>query len=179
MKTNFSGYYSYSKSELRDILSNSLLTLDYSFLLDINKLSHGRLILETLSNFKDRLWLPYDTAWMYHQKIQKSIEEQISRVDTAKKYLTSFKNAADDPMNHPYIGEELTNKYDYLMKIAIESLEKESKYFIFKSRIYNTFHDKTVICFNLCSRIFKSCKIKLSKLSKRRTRFFIICESEI
>lgn len=58
----------------------------------------------------------------------KSIEEQISRVDTAKKYLTSFKNAADDPMNHPYIGEELANKYDYLMKIAIESLEKESKY---------------------------------------------------
>lgn len=39
MKTNFSGYYSYSKSELRDILSNSLLTLDYSFLLDINKLT--------------------------------------------------------------------------------------------------------------------------------------------
>lgn len=128
MKTNFSGYYSYSKSELRDILSNSLLTLDYSFLLDINKLSHGRLILETLSNFKERLWLPYDTAWLYHQKIQHSIEEQICRVDTAKKYLTSFKNAADDPMNHPYIGDELANKYDYLMKIAIESLEKESKY---------------------------------------------------
>ena len=31
-------------------------------------------------------------------------------------------------MNHPYIGEELANKYDYLMKIAIESVEKESKY---------------------------------------------------
>ena len=128
MKSKFSGYYSYSNSELRGILSNSIVTLDYTLLLDINKLSYGRLLLDTLNQFSERLWLPYDTAWMYHQKIQGSIEEQIRRVDTAKMYLTSFKNAAADPMNHPYIADTLSNKYDLLMKLAIEALDKESKY---------------------------------------------------
>lgn len=74
MKSKFFGYYSYSPSELKEILSNSIITLDYSLLLDINKLSHGRLLLDILSNYSDRLWLPYDTAWMYHQKLQESIE---------------------------------------------------------------------------------------------------------
>ncbi len=140
MKSKFSSYYRYTTSELKDILSNSLVTLDYSMLLDINKLSHGRLILDTLNQFSERLWLPYDTAWMYHQKLQSSIEEQISRVDTAKKYLTSFKNAADDPMNHPYIADTITNRYDLLMKTTIEALDKESKYLktsLFSSDIRN------------------------------------------
>ena len=128
MKSKFFGYYSYSPSELKEILSNSIITLDYSLLLDINKLSHGSLLLDILSNYSKRLWLPYDTAWMYHQKLQESIEEQILKVDTAKKYLTSFKRATDDPMNHPYIADDLASKYGSLMKLAIDALDKESKY---------------------------------------------------
>ncbi len=138
MKSKFFGYYSYSPSELKEILSNSIITLDYSLLLDINKLSHGRLMLDLLSNYSNRLWLPYDTAWMYHQKLQESIEEQILKVDTAKKYLTSFKSATDDPMNHPYIADDLASKYGSLMKLAIDALDKESKYLnasLYKSKI--------------------------------------------
>ena len=37
MKSKFFRYYSYSPSELKEILTNSILTLDYSLLLDINK----------------------------------------------------------------------------------------------------------------------------------------------
>ena len=130
MKSKFAGFYNYTQSELRELLSNSIITLDYSLLLDINKLSHGRLLLEMLEDkkFKDRLWLPYDTAWMYHQKLQESIEKQINRVDTAKKHLTSFKSAVEDTMNHPYIGEDLANKYNLLMNVTVKALDKEAKY---------------------------------------------------
>lgn len=155
MKSKFSGYYTYSKSELKEILSNSIITLDYSLLLDINKLSHGRLILETLNQFSERLWLPYDTAWMYHQKLQETIEKQIVRVDTAKKYLTSFKTATEDPMNHPYIAEVLTNKYSLLMKLTIDALDKERNYLnrsLFNSdirqKILNLFDGKIGIEYN-------------------------------
>lgn len=149
MKSKFSGYYKYSDDELNSILSESVYTLDYSFLLDINTLSHGRLILDILQQYSDRLWLPYDTAWMYHQKIKETIEDQIKRVITAKKYLTSFKHVTDDAMNHPYIAEELKNKYDLLMKLTIEALDKESKYLTnslvnsdIKTKILNLFEGK-------------------------------------
>lgn len=111
MKSKFSGYYNYSNGELRDILSNSIITLDYSLLLDINKLSHGRLMLDILNHFSERLWLPYDTAWMYHQNLQRSIEEQMNKVDSAKKYLTSFKNAADDHKSVVFITNRLSENW--------------------------------------------------------------------
>lgn len=128
MKTKFAGYYSYSTSELRDVLSQSLIVVDYSLLIDIIKLSHGRLLLNLLELFPDRLWLPYDTAWMYHQTMQKEIEEQINRINTAKKHLTSFKSSVDDPMNHPYVPENIVNRYYSLMKLAIEALDNDIKY---------------------------------------------------
>lgn len=150
MKNKFSGYYGYTKSALSLLVQKAIIILDYSLLLDINTLSHGRLILELLSEkYADRLWLPYDTAWMYHQRIQETIKDQITKTDIAKKHLTAFINAVDDKKNHPYIKENLIKQYRYLTRTMTDALEKESSYLYgslyrndIKEKIANLFDGK-------------------------------------
>ena len=60
-----------------------------SVLLDLFRISEGLKFLELIESKipKERLWLPYDTAWLYHDRMASVIQEQIDEDEQLLKML--------------------------------------------------------------------------------------------
>lgn len=151
MKQHFPGFYTYSKKELRDLLDKSTIVFGASVLLDLLKISYGKDFLDVVSNEvpKERLWLPYDTAWLYHERIATVIDEQIKNVDSAASALNRLKDSFSDNGQHPYIPDNLKLSFDNTMNQLKSALEKDRTFLLghlnnsyLRKRIDEMFRDR-------------------------------------
>lgn len=127
MKKHFPGYYTYTRQEQKELLSKSTIVFGASVLLDVLKISYGKLFLDIVSKKIDsnRLWLPYDTAWLYHERLSKVIDEQIKNVDSAASALNRLRDSFSDNGQHPYISDPLKVDFDNMMHRLKDALEKD------------------------------------------------------
>lgn len=127
MKQHFPGFYTYTPQELRDLISKSTIVFGASVLLDLLKISYGMDFLDIISKEvpKERLWLPYDTAWLYHERLATVIDEQIQNVDSAASALNRLKDSFSDNGQHPYIPDNLKLNFDNTMNQLKNALEKD------------------------------------------------------
>lgn len=129
MKHNFLGFYNTSPSEKQNIINSAIITIDSSLLLDVIRIQHGELFLKILNTnqFVDRLWLPYDAAWMYHNLMHDVIKRQIDKVKSSLSYLQRFNQYVENPSSHPYIDEQTMIKLNMLTGELRQQLQKEIK----------------------------------------------------
>ena len=132
MKKHFPGFYTYTPQELRDLISKSTIVFGASVLLDLLKISYGNDFLNVISKEipKERLWLPYDTAWLYHERIATVIDEQIKNVDSAASALNRLKDSFSDNVQHPYISDPLKVDFDKMMNRLKDALEKDRNFLL-------------------------------------------------
>ena len=130
MKEHFAGYYPFSNSQLKDLLSNATIVFGAFVLLDLYRISYWDVFFNVLrnNNLCDRVWLPFDTVWLYHKRLPEVINEQIELVRTAESHLIKFKQSIDDPFGHPYINKDLTMRYQSFVSEVEESLRNDIKY---------------------------------------------------
>lgn len=151
MKTLFPGFYPYTNNQVKAFIKDSTIVFGASVLLDLYRISHWAVFLNLVKskNCEDRLWLPYDTAWLYHNRLSEVIDEQIEQVKTASKYLNSFKEAIESPFSHPFISKDLKSRFGSFIEDASQALEDDRNYLVqnlkssdLKSRIDKMFEGK-------------------------------------
>ena len=151
MKQHFPGFYTYSKQEQKDLIAKSTIVFGASVLLDLLKISYGMDFLDVISKQipKERLWLPYDTAWLYHERLATIIDEQIQNVDSAASALNRLKDSFSDNVQHPYISDTLKVDFDNMMNRLKDALEKDRNFLLshlnnsdLRKRIDEMFRDR-------------------------------------
>ena len=151
MKTLFPGFYPYTNNQVKSFIQDSTIVLGASVLLDLYRISHWSVFLNLIKTkiSQDRLWLPYDTAWLYHNRLSEVIDEQIERVKSASMYLNSFKEAIASPFSHPFISNDLMTTFESFIGDAAGALEDDKNYLVrnlkssdLKSAIEKLFHGK-------------------------------------
>lgn len=132
MKQHFPGFYTYSKQEQKDLIAKSTIVFGASVLLDLLKISYGMDFLDVISKQipKERLWLPYDTAWLYHERLATIIDEQIQNVDSAASALNRLKDSFSDNVQHPYISDTLKVDFDNMMNRLKDALERDRNFLL-------------------------------------------------
>lgn len=121
MKKEFPGFYPLSDSEKESFWENAIIVLDTAFLLDLFRLKSesSNIVFSILenSNIKDKLWIPYDVAWLYHQSVNNEILIQIENIQTALRNLTSCKEAIIGKKCFPYFDNSIIERLNCLSHI--------------------------------------------------------------
>lgn len=151
MKDLFPGYYPYNYSQIQKFLKDSTIVFGASVLLDLFRISHGRTFLNIIERkiSKERLWLPYDTVWLYHNRLVSVIEEQVENDISASMHLTAFKEAIHNEHSHPFISLDLMEKFDSFISEIESSLESDRRFLLkclgrhdMKLKISELFHGR-------------------------------------
>ena len=132
MKQHFPGFYTYTKQEQKDLIGKSIIVFGASVLLDLLKISNSRVFLDIVSKEigAERLWLPYDTAWLYHERLASVVDEQVKNVDSAASALNRLKDSFSDKGQHPYISDTLMVDFDKMMNQLKDALDKDRNYLL-------------------------------------------------
>ena len=143
MKSHFPGFYPFSYEELSSFLKTSTIVLDASVLLALFKINTFESFLEILSHdrIKERLWLPYNTAWFYHQKMNSIILEQIENIKSSSSYLGLCKKTFESISNYPYLAYETKSEFDSIVN-KIENENTEQIKALSNSLVNNTLRTK-------------------------------------
>ncbi len=114
------------------MIAKSTIVFGASVLLDLLKISYGMDFLDVISKQipKERLWLPYDTAWLYHERLATIIDEQIQNVDSAASALNRLKDSFSDNVQHPYISDTLKVDFDNMMNRLRDALERDRNFLL-------------------------------------------------
>ncbi len=150
----FPGYYPFTRKQLKSFSKDATIVFGASVLLDLYRINYWKVFLDIVerNNLQERLWLPYDTAWIYHNRLPQVIKSQLEEVKTAAKYLEQFKSKVDNPYGHPFISKDLIEQYNQFVIAVSESLNQDARYLIenlrhseLKSKLSNLFNDKVGI----------------------------------
>lgn len=153
MKDNFPGYYPLTDEQMKVFLSNAIVVLDVSALLDLYRIeeSLAKKVLEVLKNdkIKNRLWIPYDVARLYHQQMNAEIINQMNNINSSLSHLKSCKDMVNDTKSYPYLPTDMKTKLDQIVtdvedfcKIQKDALVGQLKTSSIKSSLGTLFNDK-------------------------------------
>lgn len=153
MKDNFPGYYPLSDEQMKAFLSEAIIVFDVSALLDLFRIeeSLSQKVLEVLKNpnIKNRLWIPYDVACLYHQQMNAEIFCQMNNIDSTLAHLKSCKDTVTSSKSYPYLPmdlrtklEEVIGKIDDFCKSQKEALVNCLKTSSIKSSLGSLFQSK-------------------------------------
>lgn len=98
MKNKFFNYYRKNEDEIQKIWDDSLIVFDANVLLVLYKSSEDTKndILSIMKYYSDRLWIPYQVAYEFHDNrintIFKRKEEHVKLVDQLEKFSNSLKS---------------------------------------------------------------------------------------
>ena len=151
MQKEFPGFYPLKEGKM-NLLDNATIVLDTDALLDLFRLSSDEAMcfLELVEKVKSKLWIPYDVAWLYHEKMNEEIQAQIDNVNSVLSYLTNCRKDVASEKRYPYLEKNLEkslceiigkissvcgNELDYLSKSLKSSDIKEKVKNLFDGRV--------------------------------------------
>lgn len=132
MKTKFFEQYSLSEEKIKEIWKNGIVVFDTNVLLNLYRYKKDTCddILNYMKTFGDRLWLPYQVGWEYHNNrtdvaysAQSACDDISKELDKEREDMSAFldKTCA----KHPYIDrKDFLKKYDRYAKLLKDYLEE-------------------------------------------------------
>ena len=119
MKDNFPGYYPLTEGQMKVFLSSAIIVFDVSALLDLYRIeeSLANKVLEVFKNdkIKNRLWIPYDVARLYHQLMNVEIINQMNNINSSLSHLKSCKDMVNDTKSYPYLPIDMKAKLEKIV----------------------------------------------------------------
>ncbi len=119
MKDCFPGYYPLAESELVTLFKNAKIVFDANALLDLYKLPDAQAneVVKILrnDNLKDRLWMPFDVAWLYHQEVNDVIISEVGNVGSLRNHLVRSKELVAKAKGYPYLDDDKINELNALI----------------------------------------------------------------
>lgn len=109
MQKRFPGFYPLEDDRTEELISKATIVIDTEVLLDLFRLDKedAKCYLSILEGVKDKLWIPYDVAWLYHKKLNEEILSQIENVNSVLSHLTQCKESILAAKKYPYIDPDL------------------------------------------------------------------------
>lgn len=176
MKKLFPGYYPMGKAEIDQYWNNATFVVDSVFLLDIFRLNDkdAQTLLDILKeeSIKDRLWIPYDVAWVYHNCLNEEILQQITNIQNILCQLTSCKESIIGKKRYPYLNTQIIRNLQILIDVIarefeeqVESLSQSLKNNIRKQQVSDLFTDHIGEPYDdaLLQEIYKQAQERYSK----------------
>lgn len=135
MKKHFPGFYPLGETHFEELLNRATIVLDVDVLLDLFRMhpddAHCFLSLLNDKHIKNKLWMPYDVAWLYHKRVNEEIQKQIDNVNSVLSHLSSCKNAIQECKRFPYLDDRLTHDLQFVTH-RIEEVCKGTANFLSK-----------------------------------------------
>jgi len=126
MKQDFHGYYKPSEAEFSKIWDEATIVVDANILLNLYTYSTATSdeVLKLLNEFDERLWIPHQVAHEYHENRCGIILKEVRRYSDIDKALDTIGAALRAKKQHPYISEELSEKFEDLKAEIKSELQK-------------------------------------------------------
>ena len=124
MKDDFHGFYEPTSEEFDAIWKESIICVDANVLLNLYTYSQATSdeILNLLSEYVARIWLPHQVALEYHENRYGVILKEAKRYTEISNTLQTVGAALRTRKRHPYITSELASKFNELEVEISEAL---------------------------------------------------------
>ena len=152
MEKHFPGFY-LAQQGLSSLLNNSTIIFESEVLLALFRMRKEEAscflaILET-PIIREKLWLPYDVAWRYHNQVNRVIIKEIENINSTRKHLTTCIKNINDVQCFPYLKSDMVEKFKNIIdeihqecEKGIDMLSESIKGCDIKNRIKVLFNDK-------------------------------------
>ncbi|MHB1184165.1 MAG: PIN-like domain-containing protein [Desulfobulbia bacterium] len=131
MKRDFHGYYKPTNEEFDTIWNEAIIVVDANVMLNLYTYSATTAleILSLLGEVGERLWMPYQVAFEYHENRCGIIIKESRRYAEIAKALEAVGVALRARKQHPYITADLVTKFEGIeADIKKDLAEGESKH---------------------------------------------------
>ena len=127
MQKYFPGFYPL-EDITKEMMDKATIVLDTDVLLDLFRLhpEDAECFVRLLNSVKDKLWMPYDIAWLYHKKVDEEIQRQIDHINSVLSHLSSCEEVVKAYKSYPYLEKKLISELQSVTKRVTETCEKES-----------------------------------------------------
>ncbi len=143
MKDKFPEYFRLSDDEIKTLWDEGIFVFDANILLDLYRYSDETReeFISILEKLKDRVWLPNQSAYEFFNNRLEVISQQEKSYQQMIKDLKNIQKQFEN-IKHPFLSEELLNRFSDLVKDVIDELNQSIKS-----------HSKTIIQDSLLDRI--------------------------
>ncbi|WP_289644723.1 PIN-like domain-containing protein [Maribacter aestuarii] len=139
MKNEFFGFYPPEEKEIEDIWNESVIAFDANTLLNLYRYSKSTKndFLKTLKDYSDRIWLPYQAGYEFHNNrisVIKSQEQTYSEIgDKLDELFQKLESELNVFKRHPFISvdkikTEFSKKIEKVKNELIKQSEKHPEY---------------------------------------------------
>ncbi|MEP3446083.1 MAG: PIN-like domain-containing protein, partial [Flavobacteriaceae bacterium] len=139
MKKEFFGFYPPDEEEINDIWTEAIIAFDANTLLNLYRYSKSTKndFLKTLNEYSDRLWLPYQAGYEFHNNRISVIKSQEQTYKEIGDKLDEIYKKLDNDLNqfkrHPFINIdkvklEISKKFDKIKNDLLNQSEKHPEY---------------------------------------------------
>lgn len=127
MQKHFPGFYPL-KDITKELMDKAIIVLDTDVLLDLFRLHPKDAIcfVRLLKKIKDKLWMPYDIAWLYHKKVDEEIQRQIDHINSVLSHLSLCIEAVKAYKMYPYLNRDLIDFLQFVINRVTEACQKET-----------------------------------------------------
>ena len=133
MKSVFQEYYSLSDVELQSLWNTALIVFDTNVLLNFYRYSDRTIqdFLSLLRNLDERIWIPHQVAYEFHEERLTVINQQSNVYATSLSSLNLLKDEFSNKNRNPFLSEGLFNEFsEILTKVTAELHEKSTQYLL-------------------------------------------------
>lgn len=139
MKEEFFGFYPPDEKEINDIWAEAIIAFDANTLLNLYRYSKSTRndFLKTLNEYSDRIWLPYQAGYEFHNNRISVIKSQEQAYSEIGGKLDEIHKKLDKDLNpfkrHPFIKIdevklEFSKKIEKVKKDLLKQSEKHPEY---------------------------------------------------
>jgi len=150
MRELFTGYSKKTEKEIKELWQSALITFDTNVILNLYRYSEStrNTILELITKFQDRVFLPYQVALEYNRNRYEVISEQDKSHNQFLEKLNQIENDLNSKIKPPFLSNDLHKSLSEVFK----KVEEEVKLSIDQFQLMLS-EDKI---FNQVSQIFEN-----------------------
>jgi len=132
MKEAFPEFFVEEPIRQQELWKTCLFVLDTNVLLDLYRFSDSSrdALFKVMESLGDRLWIPYQVAFEYFENRLKVIEDQTDAYAKSINGLKAAKEKFNSGSRHPFVSEEVFNKFIESYDLMIKELEDNRKKYL-------------------------------------------------
>lgn len=144
MRENFPGYFKLSEKEITNLWNKAIFTFDANILLNLYRYSDETReeFFKVLKKIKERIWITHQSAQEFFENRLNVINQQEKSYKDAISTLHSIETEFKKTRQHPFIDNNLLNKFSSLNKDICKELNKSKE-----------FHNRRITDDHILSRI--------------------------
>ena len=142
MKNIFPGFNKKTEDDIKNLWENGVIMFDANVLLNLYRYSNEtrKTIINLISKFKDKIWLPHQSALEYNRNRYEVIADQEKAYKEFTDKITQIQKDLQSTSKPPFLSEKVHKDLNKVFeKVSAEVAESNDKYcgYLKSDPIYN------------------------------------------